>query len=72
MKFGEFLESEVRATLRGLHLLEPRGPDRCLYTCVHEIDPAGNAPRKLVNWFALRRPLQYMTALRELAVEMHE
>jgi len=38
---------------------------------VHEIDPAGRAPRALVNWFALRRPLQYMVALRELAREMH-
>ena len=62
---------KVRATLRGLHLVQPLGPNRCLYTCVHEIDPAGRAPRALVNWFALRRPLQYMMALRELAVEMH-
>ena len=62
---------KVRATLRGLHLVQPLGPNRCLYTCVHEIDPAGRAPRALVNWFALRRPLQYMVALRELAAEMH-
>ena len=62
---------KVRATLRGLHLVQPLGPNRCLYTCVHEIDPAGRAPRALVNWFALRRPLQYMVALRELAGEMH-
>ena len=62
---------KVRATLRGLHLVQPLGPNRCLYTCVHEIDPAGRAPRSLVNWFALRRPLQYMMALRELAGEIH-
>ena len=61
---------KVRATLRGLHLVQPLGPNRCIYTCVHEIDPAGRAPRALVNWFALRRPLQYMIALRELSLEM--
>ena len=60
----------VRASLCGLHLIEPRGRRRCLYTCVHEIDPGGRAPRALVNWFALRRPLQYMVSLRELAVDL--
>ena len=74
----------VRGRLRGIHLVEPRG-DGCLYTCIHEIDPAGNAPagvallldarrgkstqapRKLVNWFALRKPLVYCAQVRALA-----
>ena len=60
----------VRGELRGLHLCAPRG-DGCQYTCVHEIDPGGAAPRPLVNWFALRKPLVYMTQLRDLARKMH-
>jgi hypothetical protein len=60
-----------RGTLRGLHLMEPLAGGRsCLYTCIHEIDPAGLAPRKLVNLFALRKPLTYMVQLRDLAVRM--
>ena len=57
----------VRGELRGLHLVEPAGDGCCLYTCVHEIDPGGAAPRRLVNWFALRKPLQYMRQLRDVA-----
>ena len=60
----------VRGTLRGFHLIEPQAHGTgCVYTCIHEIDPGGAAPRRLVNWFATRRPLQYMTALRTLAIE---
>jgi len=40
---------------------------RCLYTCIHEIDPAGLAPRRLVNWFAVRRPRQYCALVKALA-----
>jgi len=57
----------VRGKLRGVHLVEPAGDGCCLYTCVHEIDPGGAAPRRLVNWFALRKPLQYMRQLRDVA-----
>ena len=35
------------------------------------MDPAGTVPIFVVNWFALRRPLQYMVALRDLAEERH-
>ena len=34
-----------------------------------QIDPAGAAPRRLVNWFALRRPLQYMVQVQEVVAE---
>lgn len=64
-------KNTVRGELRGLHLCETDGGAGCRYTCVHEIDPGGAAPRPLVNWFALRKPLQYMTQLRDLAADMH-
>jgi hypothetical protein len=31
------------------------------------MDPKGVIPMFIVNWFAMRRPLQYMVALRDLA-----
>ena len=76
--------SPAAATMQHV-LVEPRGDGCCLYTCIHEIDPAGNAPagvarlldarrgnstqapRKLVNWFALRKPLVYCAQVRALA-----
>lgn len=61
----------VRGELRGTHLVEPAPGGGCLYTCVHEIDPGGAAPRRLVNWFALRKPLQYMDQLRDVAQETY-
>lgn len=39
----------VRGKLTGLHLVESKTEDTCLYTCIHEIDPGGAAPRSLVN-----------------------
>ena len=61
----------VRGSISGLHLVEPRGASTCQYTSVHQMDPAGTVPIFVVNWFALRRPLQYMVALRDLAEERH-
>ncbi len=60
----------IRGTISGLHLIEPlgeAGAPRCRYTTVHTMDPAGAVPLAVVNWFALRRPMQYMSALRRLA-----
>ena len=62
----------VRGKLGGIHVIEAEGPDACRYTMVHQIDPAGAAPRKLVNWFALRKPVAYMEQLRALAATRAE
>ena len=59
-------QSHVRGTLNGLHLVEPY-KDGCVYTMVSQMDPRGSIPMVIVNWFAMRRPLQYMVALRDLA-----
>jgi len=61
-------QSHVRGTINGLHLVEP-SKDRkgCVYTMVSQMDPRGSIPMVIVNWFATRRPLQYMVALRDLA-----
>ena len=59
-------QSHVRGVLNGLHLVEPH-EDGCVYTMVSQMDPRGSIPMVIVNWFALRRPLQYMVALRDLA-----
>ena len=59
-------QSHVRGTLNGLHLIEPH-EDGCVYTMVSQMDPKGSIPMVIVNWFAMRRPLQYMVALRDLA-----
>ena len=59
-------QSHVRGVLNGLHLVEPHG-DGCVYTMVSQMDPRGSIPMVIVNWFAMRRPLQYMVALRDLA-----
>ena len=56
----------MRGVLNGLHLVEPHG-DGCVYTMVSQMDPRGSIPMVIVNWFAMRRPLQYMVALRDLA-----
>ena len=58
--------SHVRGVLNGLHLVEPH-KDGCVYTMVSQMDPKGSIPMVIVNWFAMRRPLQYMVALRDLA-----
>lgn len=64
----------VRGSIEGMHLVEPitagQGP-ACKYTCVHQMDPRGAVPLWVVNWFAVRRPLQYMSALRTVAEERH-
>jgi len=73
-----------RGKLRGWHYLAPlRSVENgtsssssssscyCQYTCVHEIDPGGWAPRRLVNVFALRKPVVYMTQLARLAWQTH-
>jgi len=59
-------KSHVRGVLNGLHLVEPH-KDGCVYTMVSQMDPKGSIPMVIVNWFAMRRPLQYMVALRDLA-----
>ena len=65
-------QSHVRGVLNGLHLVEPSedGPG-CVYTMVSAMDPRGSIPMVIVNWFAMRRPLQYMVALRDLAEERY-
>ena len=63
-------QSHVRGVLNGLHLVEPHG-DGCVYTMVSQMDPRGSIPMVIVNWFAMRRPLQYMVALRDLAEERY-
>ena len=59
-------QSHVRGVLNGLHLVEPY-EDGCVYTMTSRMDPKGVIPMFIVNWFAMRRPLQYMVALRDLA-----
>ena len=59
-------QSHVRGVLNGLHLIEP-AKNGCVYTMVSQMDPRGSIPMVIVNWFAMRRPLQYMVALRDLA-----
>ena len=59
-------QSHVRGVLNGLHLVEPH-EDGCVYTMTSRMDPKGSIPMVIVNWFAMRRPLQYMVALRDLA-----
>ena len=59
-------QSHVRGVLNGLHLIEP-AKNGCVYTMVSQMDPKGSIPMVIVNWFAMRRPLQYMVALRDLA-----
>ena len=63
-------QSHVRGVLNGLHLVEPH-KDGCVYTMVSQMDPRGAIPMVIVNWFAMRRPLQYMVALRDLAEERY-
>ena len=61
-------QSHVRGVLNGLHLVEPhKDGTGCVYTMVSQMDPRGSIPMVIVNWFAMRRPLQYMVALRDLA-----
>ena len=58
----------MRGTINGLHLVEPTKDGKgCVYTMVSQMDPKGTIPLLIVNWFAMRRPLQYMVALRDLA-----
>ena len=59
-------QSHVRGVLNGLHLVEP-AKNGCVYTMTSQMDPRGSIPMVIVNWFAMRRPLQYMVALRDLA-----
>ena len=59
-------QSHVRGVLNGLHLVEPH-EHGCVYTMTSRMDPKGVIPMFIVNWFAMRRPLQYMVALRDLA-----
>ena len=63
-------QSHVRGVLNGLHLVEPH-EDGCVYTMTSRMDPKGSIPMVIVNWFAMRRPLQYMVALRDLAEERY-
>ena len=63
-------QSHVRGVLNGLHLVEPH-EDGCVYTMTSRMDPKGVIPMFIVNWFAMRRPLQYMVALRDLAEERY-
>jgi hypothetical protein len=63
-------QSHVRGVLNGLHLVEPH-EDGCVYTMTSRMDPKGSIPMFIVNWFAMRRPLQYMVALRDLAEERY-
>ena len=61
-------QSHVRGVLNGLHLVEPSKDGKgCVYTMVSQMDPRGSIPMVIVDWFAMRRPLQYMVALRDLA-----
>ena len=61
-------QSHVRGVLNGLHLVEPhKDGTGCVYTMTSQMDPRGSIPMVIVNWFAMRRPLQYMVALRDLA-----
>ena len=61
-------QSHVRGVLNGLHLVEPHEDGTgCVYTMTSQMDPRGSIPMVIVNWFAMRRPLQYMVALRDLA-----
>ena len=62
--------SHVRGILNGLHLIEP-AKNGCVYTMVSQMNPKGSIPMFIVNWFAMRRPLQYMVALRDLAEERY-
>ena len=62
--------SHVRGTINGLHLVEP-SKGGCVYTMTSQMDPRGSIPMFIVNWFAMRRPLQYMVALRDLAEERY-
>jgi hypothetical protein len=62
--------SHVRGTINGLHLVEPH-KNGCVYTMTSQMDPKGSIPMVIVNWFAMRRPLQYMVALRDLAEERY-
>ena len=59
-------QSHVRGTINGLHLVEA-SKDGCVYTMTSQMNPRGSIPMVIVNWFAMRRPLQYMVALRDLA-----
>ena len=59
----------VRATMRGRHLIEPCAGG-CLYTMIHEFDPAGAVPRGVVNFIAVRQPHKYMVQLRDLVAEL--
>ena len=61
-------QSHVRGVLNGLHLVEPH-EDGCVYTMTSRMDPKGVIPMFIVNWFAMRRPLQYMVALRDARAE---
>jgi hypothetical protein len=64
--------SHVRGTINGLHLIEPHKDGKgCVYTMTSQMDPKGSVPMFAVNWFAMRRPLQYMVALRDLAEERY-
>ena len=66
------VRSHVRGTINGLHLIEPsKDGTGCVYTMVSQMDPRGSIPMVIVNWFAMRRPLQYMVALRDLAEERY-
>ena len=65
-------QSHVRGVLNGLHLVEPhKDGTGCVYTMVSQMDPRGSIPMVIVNWFAMRRPLQYMVALRDLAEQRY-
>jgi hypothetical protein len=65
-------QSHVRGVLNGLHLVAPhKDGTGCVYTMVSQMDPRGSIPMVIVNWFATRRPLQYMVALRDLAEERY-
>ena len=66
--FAPVARSHVRGTINGLHLVEPDKDGKgCVYTMTSQMDPKGSIPMVIVNWFAMRRPLQYMVALRDLA-----
>ena len=65
-------QSHVRGVLNGLHLVElSKDRNGCVYTMVSQMDPRGSIPMVIVNWFAMRRPLQYMVALRDLVEERY-
>jgi hypothetical protein len=63
--------THVRGRINGLHLVEPVAGGGCRYTSVHQMDPAGSVPMPVVNWFALRRPQQYMIALQGVAEKLY-